>query len=100
MFVTPDATTQAPATTTSKGNNAPKTTIAYANCYLPLKDGTRIKLFNDFTLRFVAERVGEAKLIEMLRSGQITAEQIASKIQIEISLARDESAPIEFDFDI
>ena len=96
MFVTPDATTQAPATTTSKGNNAPKTTIAYANCYLPLKDGTRIKLFSDLTLRLYAERPAEAKLVDLIKSGQITAEQIKDLIQVEISLARDENAPIEF----
>lgn len=100
-FVTPTATnSNAPATTGAKADRAPKTTQAYVNFYLPLKDGTRLKLFSDLTLRLYAERTGEAKLVELIKSGQITAEQIQNLIQVEISLARDENAEIEFDFGI
>ena len=98
-FVTPTATnSNAPTTTGGKADRAPKTTQAYVNFYLPLKDGTRLKLFSDLTLRLYAERAGEAKLVELIKSGQITAEQIKDLIQVEISLARDENSPIEFDF--
>ena len=100
-FVTPTATnSNALATTGAKADRAPKTTQAYVNFYLPLKDGTRLKLFSDLTLRLYAERTGEAKLVELIKSGQITAEQIQNLIQVEISLAHDENAKIEFDFGI
>lgn len=101
-FVQPNAT---PANNSSTGNstgngngrnNAPKTTRAYVNFYLPLKDGTRIKLFSDLTLRLYEERVAENKLADMIKDGLITAEQIQQLIQVEISLARDESSEIEF----
>ena len=96
-FVTPNAsnnTGSAPATNTKE--RAPKTTQAYVNFYIPLKDGTRLKLFSDLTLRLYAERAGEAKLVEMIKAGEITPEQIQQLIQVEVSLARDENAPIEF----
>ena len=101
-FVQPDATTYAnksnTGTATGNGRNtAPKTTRAYVNFYLPLRDGTRIKLFSDLTLRLYEERAAESKLADMIKSGAITAEQIQQLIQVEISLARDESAEIEFD---
>lgn len=97
-FVTPNATNNAAPTTGNKAERTPKTTQAYVNFYLPLKDGTRIKLFSDLTLRLYAERAGEAKLVDLIKSGKITAEQIQKLIQVEISLARDENAEIEFDF--
>lgn len=100
-FVPPTPTNNAaPSTGTGSKERAPKTTQAYVNFYLPLKDGTRIKLFSDLTLRLYAERPAEAKLVDLIKSGQITAEQIANLIQIEISLAREEGAEIEFDFGI
>lgn len=100
MFVTPTPQNNsgAPANSTGAKERAPKTTQAYVNFYLPLKDGTRLKLFSDLTLRLYAERPGEAKLVDLIKSGKITAEQIQKLIQIEISLARDENAEIEFDF--
>lgn len=95
-FVTPTASNNtAPAPANSK-ERAPKTTQAYVNFYIPLKDGTRLKLFSDLTLRLYAERAGEAKLVQMIKDGTITAEQIQQLIQVEISLARDESQEIEF----
>ncbi len=98
-FVTPSATNTATTPATgNKAERAPKTTQAYVNFYLPLKDGTRLKLFSDLTLRLYAERAGEAKLVDLIKSGKITAEQIQKLIQVEISLARDENAEIEFDF--
>lgn len=101
MFVQPQATTgTTPATNNGKAERAPKTTQAYVNFYLPLRDGTRLKLFSDLTLRLYAERAGEAKLVEMIKAGQITPEQIKQLIQVEISLARDENAEIEFDFGV
>lgn len=101
-YVQPDAT---PAYNSNTGNGngfgngrntAPKTTRAYVNFYLPLKDGTRIKLFSDLTLRLYEERVAESKLADMIKNGLITPEQIQQLIQVEISLARDESVVIEF----
>lgn len=98
-FVTPNATnSNASATTGAKADRAPKTTQAYVNFYLPLKDGTRLKLFSDLTLRLYAERAGETKLVQLIKEGKITPEQIQKLIQIEVSLARDENAEIEFDF--
>ena len=90
------ASAQQPAAT-GRAANQPKTTLAYVNFYLPLKDGTRIKLFSDLTLRLYAERPAEAKLIDLIKSGQLTMEQVVNAIQAEISLARDENAEIEFD---
>ena len=98
MFVQPSATTAATTTAAGTKERTPKTGLAYANFYIPLKDGTRIKLFSDLTLRLYAERPAEAKLVDLIKSGQITAEQIKDLIQVEISLARDENSPIEFDF--
>lgn len=97
MFVQPTATnTTAPTTNTNGKERTPKTGLAYVNFYIPLKDGTRIKLFSDLTLRLYAERQGEAKLVEMIKENKITPEQIQQLIQVEVSLARDENAPIEF----
>ena len=100
MAFVPPTSNVAPAQTaaaTSRAANQPKTTLAYVNFYLPLKDGTRIKLFSDLTLRLYAERPAEAKLIDLIKSGQLTMEQVVNAIQAEISLARDENAEIEFD---
>lgn len=97
MFVTPNTTT-APATNNASGKDrAPKTTLAYVNFYLPLRDGSRVKLFSDLTLRLYAEKTAEAKVIELIRTGVITEQQLAKMIVAEISLARDENAEIEFD---
>lgn len=98
-FVPPTSNTapvQATATT-GRAANQPKTTLAYVNFYLPLKDGTRVKLFSDLTLRLYAERPAEAKLIDLIKSGALSMEQVVNAIQAEISLARDENAEIEFD---
>lgn len=75
----------------------PRTTLAYVNAYLPLADGSRIKLFSDLTLRLFKEREAESKLIDLIKSGQYTEEQIAKLIKIEITLARDPDAEITFD---
>ena len=100
MAFVPTTSNVAPAqtsATTARAANQPETTLAYVNFYLPLKDGTRIKLFSDLTLRLYAERPAEAKLIDLIKSGQLTMEQVVNAIQAEISLARDENAEIEFD---
>ena len=97
MFVTPSATNNNATPSAPANGKTPKTGQAYVNFYIPLKDGTRIKLFSDLTLRLYAERPAEAKLVAMIKDGTITAEQIQQLIQIEVSLARDESSPIEFD---
>lgn len=96
MFVQPQSQANANAGTTGGKERQTKTGLAYVNFYLPLKDGTRIKLFSDLTLRLYAERAGEAKLVEMIKAGTITAEQIQQLIQVEVSLAREEGAEIEF----
>lgn len=100
MFVQP--TTTAPVQSTSAGTGTasartPKTTVAYVNAYLPLADGTRVKLFSELTLRLFAEREAENQIVQLVKSGQLTEAQIASLIKIEISLARDENAPIQVD---
>lgn len=100
MAFVPPTSNAAPAqatTATGRAANQPKTTLAYVNFYLPLKDGTRIKLFSDLTLRLYAERPAEAKLIDLIKSGALSMEQVVNAIQAEISLARDENAEIEFD---
>ena len=96
MFVTPTATNNNANPTAPANTKQTKTGQAYVNFYIPLQDGTRIKLFSDLTLRLYAERPAEAKLVEMIKAGTITAEQIQKLIQVEVSLARDENAPIEF----
>lgn len=87
----------APANAQANGTKTPRTTVAYLNLYVPLADGTRMKICSDLTLRLYAERAGEVKLVDLIKSGVLTAEQIASMVQVEISLARDENAEIEFD---
>lgn len=96
MFVTPNATTsnQTPAASKDK---APKTTIAYVNHYLKLKDGSRVKMHSDLTLRLYAEKRADAKLVELIKQGVIPAIHDTGLIVTEISLARDESEEIEFD---
>lgn len=95
MFVTPPATT-APAQTPAAGKDkAPKSTLAYINLYIPLADGSRVKLVPDLTLRMFAERPVEASVIEAIKSGAKTLEDLQKLIQVEVSLARDESAPID-----
>lgn len=74
-----------------------KTGLAYVNFYLPLADGTRVKLFNDLTLRLFLERAAEKLLVEAIKAGKITEAQAASMIQCEITLARDENTPVELD---
>lgn len=95
MFVTPNATNntsnQTPASSKDK---APRTTGAYVNAYIELDDGTRVKLFSDLTLRLFMEKAAEAQLVNLMREGVITPDQAAQLITVEVSLARDENAPI------
>lgn len=93
MFVTPNATAPAAQNNAAK-DKAPRTTGAYVNAYIELDDGTRVKLFSDLTLRLYMEKAAEAQLVKLIRDGVITAEQASQLITVEVSLARDESAPI------
>lgn len=93
MFVNPTSapSTQAPA---NKAEKTPRTTGAYVNAYIELDDGTRVKLFSDLTLRLFMEKAAEAQLVKLMRDGIITPEQASQLITVEVSLARDENAPI------
>lgn len=94
MFVTPNATNNTSNTNSSAKEKAPRTTGAYVNAYIELDDGTRVKLFSDLTLRLFMEKAAESQLVQLMRDGVITAEQAAQLITVEVSLARDEGAPI------
>ena len=97
-FVTPTAQNNVPATNgTGAKERAPKTTQAYVNFYLPLKDGTRLKLFSDLTLRLYAEKRADVKLIELVKAGIIPTTHVNGMFELEISIARDENEDIEFD---
>lgn len=96
-FVTPNtATTSTPSQAPAQGSNKDKkTTIAYVNLYIPLADGSRVKLVSDLTLRMYAEKAVEAGVIDAIKSGVKTIEDLQNLIQVEVSLARDESSPID-----
>lgn len=95
MFVTPNvASNNTSNTNSSAKEKAPRTTGAYVNAYIELDDGTRVKLFSDLTLRLFMEKAAESQLVQLMRDGVITQEQAAQLITVEVSLARDEGAPI------
>ena len=96
MFVMPNTASTKPATTQDKEKQA-KTTIGYVNHYIRLKDGSRIKMHSELTLRLYAERKADAKLIEMIKAGIIEPKQVNGMFELEISIARDEAEEIEFD---
>ena len=78
-------------------NQEPKTRIAYINMYLPLGDGTRVKLVSDLTLGLYLEKAAENQIVDLIKQGVITEQQAASLIQVEVSLARDENTPVVVD---
>ena len=78
-------------------NQEPKTRIAYINMYLPLGDGTRVKLVSDLTLGLYLEKAAEKQIVDLIKQGVITEQQAASLIQVEVSLARDEITPVVVD---
>ena len=97
MFVNPTTTAVSqPAAT--KADKAPKTTIGYVNHYIRLKDGSRIKMHSDLTLRLYAEKRADVKLIELVKAGAIPSTHVNGMFELEISIARDENEDIEFDF--
>ena len=96
MFHVP-ATTAKPASTAQDKEKQAKTTIGYVNHYIRLKDGSRIKMHSELTLRLYAERKADAKLIEMIKAGIIEPKQVNGMFELEISIARDEAEEIEFD---
>lgn len=82
-----------------QGNGrTPRTTIAYGNFYLPLADGNKVKVFGDLTLRFYAENDTDLELINMLKAGKITMEQVREALIFDISFARDKDQPVQFAF--
>lgn len=95
-----DPTKTAGVTTTSNtaaaGVKDKRTTIGFVNLYVPLADGTRMKLSPELTLRLYAENALDVKLIEALKSGALTPEKLKELIIVEITQARDKDAPIEF----
>lgn len=95
-FVTPESTAnQAPANNSKE--QVKKTPIAYLNLYMPLRNGHRIKLVPSAYNNLYAENPDDVALVELIKSGKVTAEHLASRIQIEIALARDKSEPLDFD---
>lgn len=78
-------------------NQEPKTRIAYINMYLPLGDGTRVKLVSDLTLGLYLEKAAEKQIVDLIKQGVISEQQAASLIQVEVSLARDENTPVVVD---
>lgn len=80
-----------------RGNQEPKTRLAYVNLYLPLGDGTRVKVVGDLTLGLYLEKAAEKQIVELIKQGVLTEQQAASLIQVEISLARDENTPVVVD---
>lgn len=96
-FETPTtAPARAPSNATSSvGTREPKTTLAYISLYIPLADGTRVKLVSDLTLRMFKERDVESKVIEAIRSGAKSLEDLQNLIQVEVSLARDPDSPTD-----
>ena len=102
-FQFPEATNQANNTGVPapqgqrQRNQEPKTRIAYINMYLPLGDGTRVKLVSDLTLGLYLEKAAEKQIVDLIKQGVITEQQAASLIQVEVSLARDENTPVVVD---
>ena len=102
-FQFPETTNQANNTGVSapqgqrQRNQEPKTRIAYINMYLPLGDGTRVKLVSDLTLGLYLEKAAEKQIVDLIKQGVITEQQAASLIQVEVSLARDENTPVVVD---
>jgi len=78
-------------------NQEPKTRIAYINMYIPLGDGTRVKVVSDLTLGLYLEKAAEKQIVDLIKQGVITEQQAASLIQVEVSLARDENTPVVVD---
>lgn len=97
-FVDPSKTSTQSTTTTTRatGEKDKRTSIGFVNLYVPLADGTRMKLSPDLTLRLYAENPLDAKIVDMLKSGALTPEKLKELIVVEIALARDKDAPIEF----
>ena len=103
-FQFPETTNQAnntgvaaPQGQRNQRNQEPKTRIAYINMYLPLGDGTRVKLVSDLTLGLYLEKAAEKQIVDLIKQGVITEQQAASLIQVEVSLARDENTPVVVD---
>lgn len=87
---------------TNTGNQAngvkeKRTTIAYVNHYLKLKDGTRIKMHSELTLRLYAEKRADVKLVELIKAGKMPTTFDNGFVVTEFSLARDENEDFEFD---
>ena len=82
---------------TAGGAREKRTVIGYVNLYVPLADGTRIKLISDLRLQLYKENAGDSTLMDLVKAGTITVEQLAQLVQVEISVARDKDAKIEID---
>lgn len=96
-FVTPDQSNSNQAPANNSKEQVKKTPIAYLNLYMPLRNGHRIKLVPSAYNNLYAENPDDVALVELIKSGKVTAEHLASRIQIEIALARDKSEPLDFD---
>lgn len=96
-FNIPTQTAPSSAPAVQGKDKQPKTTIGYVNHYIRLKDGTRIKMHTDLTLRLYAERKADVKMIEMIKSGKLADKHVNGMFEIEISIARGEDEEIEFD---
>lgn len=85
---------------TGKQQQEKKTPIAYLNLYMPLRNGHRIKVCPSSYNTLYAENSDDVALVELIKSGKVTPEQLASRIIVEMSLARDKNEPLDFDLGI
>lgn len=102
-FNFPETNTATTATPVNGRAKESKTTLGYLNLYVPLADGTRIKVGNAVTICLFEEYAGEKAFVDLVKSGKINEAQLASMVQVEFNLARDKNAEIVFDttqFDI
>ena len=98
-FIDPNGSTgNAPASNGNGTTKEKRDAIAFINLYMPLSNGKRVQLVKNLNLMLFAENETDAALVELVKTGKVTVEQIASRIQVEFALARDKNAPIEFDF--
>ena len=92
-------TSSAPANNTgAKQQRDARKTIGYINFYVPLKDGSRIRLCSDLTLRLYEEVRNDKALVEALKSCNLDMDRFNELLYAEITYPRDEDAPIEFGF--
>lgn len=94
-FVNPNASNPAPVQSSNQGDQK-RNTLAYLNLYVELEDGTRVKLVPDLTLRMFEEREVDKQLVDAVKAGAFSLDQLQRSIKVEVSLARDKDTPFNF----